>query len=206
MKIYELLGVPGDASEKQIKAAYRALAKKLHPDVGGDPEHFMRVTRAYEVLSDPERRKRYDETGKIDGGAIDNDHVEVLGLINAMMEQLATQVTSDKIYVDLVARMRENLDERVAAVKRDIETMAYDVQRLGKLAKRFKSTKADNVLRGMIENRVRQTIERQTSAQRQLDLTAKARALLDDYSFDVDAQPQSAGFGGGLWTISGVTS
>lgn len=64
---YELLGVRPDASEDEIKRAYRRLARQLHPDsTGGDPEaeaRFKEVTRAYEVLRDPERRARYDRFG-----------------------------------------------------------------------------------------------------------------------------------------------
>jgi molecular chaperone DnaJ len=64
---YALLGVGSDASEEQIKRAYRKKARELHPDsTGGDPhseEKFKEVTMAYEVLRDPERRRRYDMFG-----------------------------------------------------------------------------------------------------------------------------------------------
>lgn len=61
---YNLLGVPKDASEADIRKAYRKLALKNHPDKGGDPEKFKEITMAYEVLSDPEKRKLYDQFGK----------------------------------------------------------------------------------------------------------------------------------------------
>ncbi len=61
--LYALLGVPRDASQDQIKRAYRRRARELHPDAGGDADAFKQVTHAYEVLSDPERRGRYDRFG-----------------------------------------------------------------------------------------------------------------------------------------------
>ncbi|KAG6329790.1 hypothetical protein ID866_9298 [Astraeus odoratus] len=63
-KYYDLLEVSVDASESDLKKAYRKKALRLHPDKGGDPELFKEVTHAYEVLSDPEKRRIYDARGE----------------------------------------------------------------------------------------------------------------------------------------------
>jgi DnaJ-class molecular chaperone len=64
---YKILGVGRNATEKDIKAAYRKLARKYHPDVNpGDKaaeDKFKEIGEAYEVLSDPEKRRRYDQFG-----------------------------------------------------------------------------------------------------------------------------------------------
>jgi DnaJ-class molecular chaperone len=64
---YEILGVGRDASEREVKSAFRRLARELHPDVNDhDPEaeeKFKAAAEAYEVLSDPERRRTYDAYG-----------------------------------------------------------------------------------------------------------------------------------------------
>ncbi|MDR0284974.1 MAG: DnaJ domain-containing protein, partial [Propionibacteriaceae bacterium] len=63
---YSVLGVPKDASEEEIKKAYRKLAMKYHPDVAteaGSAERFKQIGEAYEVLSDPQKRSLFDRGG-----------------------------------------------------------------------------------------------------------------------------------------------
>jgi molecular chaperone DnaJ len=63
---YEVLGVPRDASDADVKKAFRRLARELHPDVSDSPDadsRFREVAEAYEVLSDPARRETYDRFG-----------------------------------------------------------------------------------------------------------------------------------------------
>ena len=64
---YQILGVSRDASKEELKRSYRRLARKYHPDVNKEPgaeERFKEINRAYEVLSEPETRSRYDRFGE----------------------------------------------------------------------------------------------------------------------------------------------
>jgi curved DNA-binding protein CbpA len=62
MNYYVVLGIAEDADEETIRSAFRALARRYHPDVGvgSSPVEFHRAREAYETLADPERRRRYD--------------------------------------------------------------------------------------------------------------------------------------------------
>ena len=74
---YEVLGVPRTATAEEIKRAYRQLARKHHPDLqpaaerGKAAERFKEINEAYEVLSDPEKRTKYDALGANWKGGMD---------------------------------------------------------------------------------------------------------------------------------------
>jgi len=90
---YEMLGVARDASETEIKKAYRKLALELHPDRNPDPAaeaRFKEMTEAYEVLRDPQKRAMYDRYGKAGlggagGGFGGFHHVDLSEALNIFM-------------------------------------------------------------------------------------------------------------------------
>lgn len=130
---YEVLGVSRSASADEIKSAYRRLARKYHPDVNqGDPtseEKFKEVSGAYEVLSDPEKRARFDQFGTTDGvpqdpffggggGGIGDLFDMFFGGAGAQQGRRRTPaVDGDDLRVDVAVTLQEVLH----GVKKDVE-------------------------------------------------------------------------------------
>ena len=77
---YEVLGVDKNASDDEIKKAFRKAAVKHHPDKGGDEAKFKEINEAYEVLKDKDKRQRYDQFGHAgvgnDGGGFSGNPFE----------------------------------------------------------------------------------------------------------------------------------
>jgi molecular chaperone DnaJ len=65
MDYYQILGVAKNATEQDIKKAYRKLAHKYHPDKGGDEKKFKEINEAYQILSDKSKREQYDKFGRV---------------------------------------------------------------------------------------------------------------------------------------------
>ncbi len=90
-EFYALLGVPREATEAEIKKAYRKLAMEYHPDRNPAPEaeaRFKEITEAYEVLRDPQKRSAYDRFGKAGvggSGGFDYHHVDLSEALNIFM-------------------------------------------------------------------------------------------------------------------------
>ena len=131
MNPYLELELPNDADEEEIKLKYRHLANIHHPDKGGDEEKFKRIKEAYEILSDPFRRKSYDMSGnaesnlQIRNNAIDhinqminsvipNFDVEAGDLIQEMRNQVLNIKAEMTNNISICNKFKENLNKVIA--------------------------------------------------------------------------------------------
>ena len=124
---YEVLGVSRDASEDEIKKAYRRLARQLHPDVNPSEEaaeRFKLVTHAYDVLSDPDQRERYDlgPQAGFGGGAGGFGFGDIFDTFFGAAQGRTTGPRSRRERgQDALLRIEVDLDEVIFGTKREIE-------------------------------------------------------------------------------------
>lgn len=169
---YEVLGVAKNASLKEIKAAYRELCSKLHPDKndGVASDEFFRVQEAYDILSDPGRRGEYDETGS--------------------RSKHGQQFKANKHFIDLMAEavfdVEGNQCPIVLAVNKMHEEIAHlnhDIRNLKAVRKHYlKAAGRMKVKKGL--NEVRLRLENQAAGTEEIVAQKRSRIGLLEMSID----------------------
>lgn len=187
--LYELLGVEVDATETQIKRAYRKLAKRAHPDKGGDPEKFREITHAYEVLTDPERRKLYNETGSAPDAKKSGPDPRLATVLGSVIMQAIQQNPHGCNPVDIG---RKVLNNRIAHLNGTATGDLEIVRRCRHIAANVtKTTEGDNIIANVLESHATGAETHAKQMKDEAEMLAQVLKLLDDYGWKPDAESGS---------------
>lgn len=190
---YDVLGVSDEATTDEIKKAYRKKANKLHPDKGGSKEEFAELSIAYKTLSNPESRKKYDNTG-IDDEMAD----EVKAAIAFVRDQFVTitkelcaafkdDVPAALDNFSIQAKVRKYVSRRVLEETNQIKYCDVAIKMLQALKPKvkFKKTKKSKCKRDLFSaaNAELEENARNSKAQHEanLKMLKVALSILDDY-------------------------
>lgn len=202
--LYGELGVSIDADEKTIRAAYRRRSKETHPDSGGNPEKFARTQTALAVLTDPDARRRYDETGEINEKPVDNARAAAIGLIDAEFGSLTDNFIAkgfrpqdDPRSCDVVDIIKVRIAGRIAADQRMIEIGRKAIAFYADMSRRMRLKKAggENPLARRFDNLVRESEKSLAALDRSIEIAQLALKILDDYEFEQDLAPTAPSTG-----------
>ncbi len=147
---YSIMGLKHDATEKEIKTAYRRLARKYHPDLNKEPDaedKFKELGEAYEILKDPQKRKAYDEYGRTEPGYQDANNQtyshawqeagDAFHGAEGFDADLFASIFGKRGFhqepqggADLYGTIHISLEEAYQGVVREIELPRYEKQRL----------------------------------------------------------------------------
>jgi molecular chaperone DnaJ len=140
-EFYALLGISRDASETDIKKAYRKLAMEYHPDRNGSPQaeaKFKEITEAYEVLRDPQKRALYDRYGKAglgaNAGAGGFHHVDLGEALNIFMRDFGAMGGFESLFGGRRSRTDERRGQDIrVTVRLTLNEVALGVKKTVKL-------------------------------------------------------------------------
>lgn len=194
MNPYEVLGVDGRATLKMIKTAWRKLSAVYHPDKEtGDREKFEEAKLAFDVLSNPERRKRYDTTGRTDDSPVTPKRVR------AAFEYIMGQVidaqrpdgsTDDPCWENIRDKILLSIEGSRVVIRREKREAERKLRRAKTLLSRFKPRQEHDpigdILRERVEEFQKQVDAQDDAMEQSLELTRVVRT----YDYEVGPDPE----------------
>lgn len=186
---YKTLGVLPDATAERIKHAYRRLARKYHPDVSKEEdahEKFQKVQRAYDVLSDPDWRKHYDEKGT---DAREDADVAARDLLATVLKQTLIR-SIDVPWVSMTNVANLILDEMQDQINKQLHGCQSLLKKIDKHSGRMRTK--EGILNMHEEIVHAERARAQAMAERHPGMLATikaARLLLKDYESEAQQQP-----------------
>lgn len=190
MSHYDTLGVGVDATPEEVKNGYRRAAARSHPDKGGSDEQMAKVNKAYQVLSDPQARSHYDQTG-------DDSH-QTQGPNGA--NQLLMKVFQDAIEEcsgDILDYCTERLNAGLSVMEERAKKAERSITKLEKKRDRLRrKTDGENLFVALLDSRIAEERDNVETAARVGDQFREAITLLKDYESTYVAEPPEKGIGG----------
>ena len=179
MNPYTELDVSTDASLETIKQQYRTLAQMHHPDKGGDEDIFKRIKLAYEILSDPIRRKQYDITGETATSNVKNEAVEKIVQI---LLHVVPSFNADQDNLILIVEMETRTI--LESVFKDISVTEKHIFNLEKVSEKIRiKTENENLLNGLVVNQIRQKKQELVTFQHRVKVCNFMLEILKDYEY-----------------------
>lgn len=187
---YELLGVPRAANAQAIKTAYRQRVQTAHPDRGGDPDVFIAVARAFSLLSDPEARKLYDETGIVDENALETLRKDVAVILADMFDAavataIATGLGLDR--VDFVGQMKAAVESGIVEARLAETQAGRDIKGLDALRRRVRRHEdGHNLFVDRLDAQLEAKRTATATTRRRIVMLEMARTELGNYASEVE--------------------
>jgi DnaJ-class molecular chaperone len=179
---YQELGVSPEATNEEIRSAFRRKAKQAHPDrSGGSTDRMTRLNRAKTVLSDPQKRVAYDRTGQEDGpSAPDLARQALLALIMAWMD---SETNSGNMIADVAETIARNRVELTKQMNAGTALVSRLKKRRGQIKFRGKGPDFAKIAIDIRVKDIEQNVERLRD---QTGICDQARKLLDAYEYEAE--------------------
>lgn len=187
---YDVLGVGRAAATAEIKLAYRRKVQVVHPDRGGDPDAFILVVRAFGLLSDPDARRLFDETGLVDDEALKSYRREVATILADMFDAAVETAIATRLKlgsVDFIAQMSAAVTTGLKDAERLLGRIDDEIVALQDLRARIRRTDADrNLFAERLDTQVRAKTEEHHSVKRRVAMLETALAELGNYESEIE--------------------
>lgn len=180
MNPYEILGVELHATIEDIKQKYRSLASENHPDKGGDSEKFKLISLAYQILSDPIKRKTFDHNGIFfaDSSLLQEvkEHIQRI-----FINQIAVH---DPNHHDLILAMKNEVTTSKNHILSSLEETKKNIEKFEKIKKKLKlKQKSENILLTLLESLINDRYVDIKGLSRRLEVYEYMILILENYHY-----------------------
>lgn len=187
---YAVLGIGQAAGADAIKSAYRDKVRLSHPDRGGDPDAFIEVVRAFGLLSDPDARRLFDETGIVDDDGVRTYRREVTLILADMFDAAVETAVSTGLrleHVDFVRQMTAAVERGFAEAKVSRLRTEREIAGLKTLRTRIRrADSAPNLFVERLDAQIGRKTEEHTRIRRRAAMLETAIVELGNYSNEVE--------------------
>lgn len=187
---YSILGLGRSAKQAAIKTAYRERVRHSHPDRGGNSDDFIAIVKAFGLLSDPETRRLFDETGIVDIDGLRNHRRDVAIVLADMFDTAVQTAVSSGLEltgVNFITLMSTAVTKGVAEAQLQSKAIEAEIKALSALTKRIRrNDEHPNLFVERLNAQVQAKTEQHTAARRRLLILETAGIELGNYESDVE--------------------
>ena len=176
--LYEILGVSKDADQKAIKSAYKKKSMESHPDKGGTEELMSELANAYAVLSDPEKRKRYDETGDYKQSA-NPERDMAINLVQGVAVKMMNDTGFMGERTNLIHEVTKHATNRMSSLSRSLKDVIDRQDQLQSMLDKIKAEETSPFIIGL-SAMMNDLVILKTNMMQEKELVEKALVLMSD--------------------------
>jgi curved DNA-binding protein CbpA len=187
---YLVLGVDRAAQPTAIKTAYRNQVRTAHPDRGGDTDTFIAIVRAFGVLSDPEARRLFDETGVIDDDNVKDYRTQVATILADMFDTAVQSAVDSGLMltqVNFIALMANAVQAGANEASGQANRVDGEIRALSDLRSRIRrNDERSNIFVDRLNDQIKAKTEQHAAARRRVFLLETAIVELGNYESEVE--------------------
>ena len=169
----EILGVGDNASDEEIKRAFRKKAKEHHPDIGGDPDFFCKYAHAYAIL-----------TGKKNESTPDVDYEAIRAVSQLFREIVIQQQGKNPDEINIIGIMRANIKERLKNLDIEEEQCNRFIAYLQVVSAKIKRKDGENFLKSVVDHELNNCEGQKNQMQNVRSVVNRISSLIDEFDYD----------------------
>jgi len=196
---YEILGVEADATQEEIKKAYKDKAKKCHPDIAKDDgEAFKDIAWAYDILSDENKKTHFDQFGSDPNSEEAMRTTIIMNSLCQIFDNISANLSPDELEkYDLIGIMRKSVQQKITDINSLIDRLNKDCKKVHKLKeviegrlKKLEKDKKPNFFLATLIKRIGIIQADIKGQEKLLDIANGMLDVVNDYEFNFDKEEE----------------